>query len=163
MFRYLFGPQSKFFLSKTNSHLNLATKCMSYLSFDCFRTDRSDSEMVRSILRGDYAFQQYAEFQLIEHIKRYVLSALSQALPVSSSLCQNIMGFIDARENTQLDSLDSTVHLSEKWLESFKDEWPDIYDKLYDASLFCKKKREDLSLKGNVTKSLEYGTLISYL
>ena len=85
--RYLFGPQSKFFLKDSDGHQNLAIKCMSYLSFDSFHTDLSDPEMVRFILRGDYVFQQYAESQWLEHVK---MCALLEPFPSSSVLCQSI-------------------------------------------------------------------------
>jgi hypothetical protein len=127
---------------------------MSYLSFNCFRSEASDHDIELSILRGDYVFHDYAESQWLEHIKKCAPSLDSQAL---SGLCLEIVKFMDIRENLDFEGLEHISKIVTKDLTPFKDQWPDIFDKLCDASMFFETKRKLASLKdGNPVVSLVF-------
>ena len=124
--RYIFGPQSHHFLSKTEAHRTIASVCMTYLTFDCFRTDDiTDSEISTSILSGDYMLQRYAESFWLEHI----VQGATQRSEISSfeNLCQEISEFAEQLSKNEIENLAKTKNSIYPELRLFRRDWPDIY------------------------------------
>lgn len=67
--RYLLQHHSNHFVNSGSAKARLALLCTSYLTLPCFSPylDRSDIE--DSVSKGDYAFQEYAAFNWIHHVK----------------------------------------------------------------------------------------------
>ena len=49
--------------------MNIAVFCIKYFSFECFKTDLTDQEIRDFLMRGSFAFQDYAAAHWIDHLE----------------------------------------------------------------------------------------------
>jgi len=57
------------FIHLAEAHMTVASKCLTYLSFDCFSSSQEDDNIIQNILSGSYFFHEYAEMNWVHHVK----------------------------------------------------------------------------------------------
>lgn len=124
-FRFVFGSQSKYFLRKAEAHRNIASTCMSYLTFESCGTDTGDFELATSVLAGCFVLQTYAESQWFEHLKAGVREGLGT--PLSEEFYERLAAFLNKLANPTCESYPTESRSSAKDFQTFKKEWPEIY------------------------------------
>ena len=68
MDRFLEENHSGYIMSSTAEY-NMADLCLKYLTFDCFRQNLSDQEIIHAVREGKYAFQDYSFCYWLAHVQ----------------------------------------------------------------------------------------------
>jgi len=68
-FSYLLQHHSDHFVDAWDARSRLATLCTSFLTFPCFSPFLDPTDIQRSVLQGDYAFEEYCVLNWIHHAK----------------------------------------------------------------------------------------------
>lgn len=66
---FLLQHHSNYFIDPSAANFRLARLCTSYLTFQCFSSSRDGPSIKDSVERADYAFQEYATFNWIHHLR----------------------------------------------------------------------------------------------
>ena len=66
-FSYLLQHHSDHFVYIWDARSKLATLCTSFLTFPCFNPCLDQTDIKNSVLKGDYAFQEYSVLNWIHH------------------------------------------------------------------------------------------------
>ena len=69
MSRYLLQYHSNHFVDSSSAKSRLALLCTSYLTLPCSSPYLGRSDIEKSVFKGEYAFQEYAAFNWIHHVK----------------------------------------------------------------------------------------------
>ena len=104
----------------------MATICTLYLTFNCFSPSILDDKLLECVLRGDFAFQEYAVCNWLHHLK-YFLQGAEIDTPASSSLRMAFMVLND-RHKDQPASLSQSDVLSEMDLSNMLNKLLVLYD-----------------------------------
>jgi hypothetical protein len=148
--RYLFSSHSDHYLSIVDANYNMAFTCLKLLSSDCFDTGLSDEVIRTYMLSGVYVLQSYAVGQWLEHVR----NATTQAAYLQSfpKLCDVINKFIHKRTNMDFIESGKATAASRTDFQSFKQDWPFVYEKLMEVDGFMRKRRRGLCLQGGEIK-----------
>lgn len=68
---YLLQYHTDHFVKAWDARLELASLCASYLTFPCFSPHVHSADIRLSVLRGDYAFQEYSVLNWIHHARAF--------------------------------------------------------------------------------------------
>ena len=69
--RYLLQHHSDHFVDAWSAKSKIASLCTSFLTFSCFDPYLDQDQIERSVLRGDYAFQEYSVLNWIHHARAF--------------------------------------------------------------------------------------------
>ena len=156
--RYFFGKQSKQFLSSTAAHLEIASICLSYLSFECFDKDflEESGDFESQILSGDYVLLTYASAEWLEHVRNCAQHLQPESL---RSLRNTISTFFDSRGNSLFETEKESRHAVKTDFRTFK-EWYNVYDSLIKMDTFMWKRKVGLLEQNGNKIFISFRTLL---
>jgi hypothetical protein len=136
--RYLFGKQSNEFLSSVEAHLDIASICLSYLSFECFDNVFLEvpEDVERRILSGDYVLLTYAATEWLEHVRNCAHHLQPEVL---QSLRDIISTFFDLQENFFFEAEKESCYTAKIAFQPFKC-WSSVHDSLIKMDTFMRKQ-----------------------
>ena len=133
----MFGKQSKEFVKNIDANLDIASVCLSYLSFDCFDDALSTEDIARNILSGDYVLLTYAATEWLDHIQQCARHLESDLL---GGLRDIVLKFSENRENYFFQPETENCYAATNNFEPFQN-WPDVNEFLIKMDAFIRKRR----------------------
>lgn len=67
--RYLISTESGPYLEPSEAHYKMATRCLTFLQFSCFKRDITENEITYYIGIGEYLWLEYAKAHWLEHVQ----------------------------------------------------------------------------------------------
>ena len=78
----------------SSQEANIASFCLRYLTFECFNKNLAEKEIKDFLLKGYYAFQDYAVAHWIDHLAPTVSGALQKGSSDSYNLSEYVRAFL---------------------------------------------------------------------
>ena len=107
----------------SSQEANIASFCLRYLTFECFNRNLVEKEIKDFLLKGYYAFQDYAVAHWIDHLAATISGALQRSASDSYNLSECVRAFLEqhtARPAARVEDVD-LVKTIKAWADLARD------------------------------------------